>query len=96
MVTPVKNMKMEAYKFYNSVWHREEELQGVISKLYKVSTDLLAIVQTYNNGENCPGCGTVWVEMGEDLYVCPNTECELTNATNALYDIKEADNDATE
>ena len=92
----MKNMQMEAYRFYNSVRHAEDELQGVISKLYKVSTDLLEIVQTYNNGENCPACGTDWVEMGEDLYVCPNTECELTNATNALYDIKEADNDSTE
>ena len=75
--------------------HDLEELQGVVTKLHKAGMDLLAIVQTYNNGENCPGCGTDWVEMGEDLYVCPNTECELTNAINTLYDIKETDNDAT-
>ena len=87
MVTPVKNMQMEAYRFYNSVRHAEEELQGVISQLYKVSTDLLEIVQTYNNGENCPACGTDWVEMGEDLYVCPNTDCELDNAHRTLSDL---------
>jgi len=94
----MKNMKMEAYRFYNSVWHREEELQGVISKLYKVGSDLLEIVQAYNNGETCPACGSDWLETTESPsgYVCSNTaqgqfsgitNCELDNALRTLSDL---------
>lgn len=57
--------------------------QGIIRDLNNAVVDLITAVSIHDNGENCPYCGSDYVDVGEDEYNCPDKEC----SGNVAFDL---------
>ena len=68
-----------------------KELTTVADELAQSLYNVLGVLKTFDNGENCPSCGEEYTEMGaspRDEFPCHNEEdCYLVRAENLLAKI---------
>ena len=65
--------------------------QGTIVDLHNVVVDLIEAISIHDNGENCPYCGTDYIEVGEDEYRCADAECTGNVALDLVVKVRNAD-----